>query len=73
MLFRSWFSEKEKYLQKLYHESTLRHSPDEDSIKQLLLNCLEHHFGSLDKAINNPDKYEIATKEISKILSRIGV
>ena len=70
---REWFSEKEKYLQKLYHESTLRHSPDEDAIKQLLLNCLEHHFGSLDKAINNPDKYEIATKQISKILQSCGL
>lgn len=70
---RAWFSEKEKYLEKLYHESTLRHSPDEDAIKQLLFNCLEHHFGSLDKVIINPDKYENATKEIRKILDGIGV
>jgi hypothetical protein len=70
---RAWFSEKEKYLEKLYHESTLRYSPDEDAIKQLLFNCLEHHFGSLDKVIINPDKYENATKEIRKILDGIGV
>ncbi len=46
-----WFSSKEKQLEKLYAESTLRYSPDEPAIKQLLLRCLEMQYGSLDECI----------------------
>jgi predicted nucleotidyltransferase len=66
----SWFSEKEKYLEKLYQESTLRHSPDEDAIKQLLLDCLEHHYGSLSDAIINPDKAVQALRDIQQIIQK---
>jgi len=47
---QEWFSDKEKSLEKVYNESTLRHSPDEGAIKQLLLQCIEEHYGSLDIA-----------------------
>lgn len=70
---RAWFSSKEKHLEELYRTSTLRHVPDQEFLKQLLLNCLEHHFGSLDKAIEMPDKYRSATLEIGAILQRIGI
>lgn len=43
-----WFNEKERQLEKLYLENkTLPEKPREPEIKQLLLNCLEEHFGSL--------------------------
>ena len=48
---KSYFSRKEITLEQVYIDSKLQHSPDEILIKQLLLNCLEQHFGSLDKAI----------------------
>jgi predicted nucleotidyltransferase len=48
---RVWFASKEQHLQKLYETSTLRNTPDEPTIKSLLLKCLEHHFGSLDKCV----------------------
>lgn len=70
---RAWFSEKEKYLERLYHESTLQHSPDEEAIRQLLMNCLEHHFGSLDKVIANPNKYENLARDMRKLLDAAGV
>lgn len=70
---REWFSSKEKHLEQLYRESKLPHSPDEAEIKVLLLACLEHHFGSLDKAIVIPDRYELALKEIGQILARNGI
>jgi predicted nucleotidyltransferase len=46
-----WFENKEKSLETLYANSTLPHSPDEDRIKKLLLECLEHHYGSMADAI----------------------
>lgn len=67
----NWFSDKEKYLEKLYQESKLQNSPDEKVIKGLLLNCLEHHFGSLDKCIVNLDKYELAIEDIKKIIANL--
>ncbi len=48
---RGWFDEKEKHLEELYTKSTLRHSPDEEAIKDILMNCLEQHYGSLDNAV----------------------
>ncbi len=45
---------KEKSLEELYTKSKLQHSPDEGAIKSLLLECLEMHYGSLDKCIVKP-------------------
>ena len=68
---RDWFSSKEKELEKLYHESKLPWGPDESAIKDLLLKCLEHHYGSLDKCVERLDKYEIATQKIREILDTL--
>ncbi|MCK9596514.1 nucleotidyltransferase domain-containing protein [Candidatus Pacearchaeota archaeon] len=46
-----YFNTKERNLETLYTSSTLRWGPDEKVIKELLLKCLEHHYGSLDKCI----------------------
>jgi predicted nucleotidyltransferase len=47
---KEWFHQKELSLEKLYAESKLRHGPDQEAIKQLLIDCLEHHYGSLQSA-----------------------
>lgn len=47
-----YFEDKEKQLESLYTESKLQHSPDEHKIKNLLLECLEMHYGSLDDAMS---------------------
>jgi predicted nucleotidyltransferase len=70
---REWFASKEKDLEKLYQESKLQHSPDEQVIKQLLIDCLEHHYGSLEKCVVIQDKYEVAVKEIRDTLSKLGL
>lgn len=70
---RAWFSSKEKHLEELYRSSTLRNVPDQEFLKSLLLSCLEHHYGSLDKAIETPDKFKNAVTEIGAILQRIGI
>ncbi len=46
-----YFEDKEKQLEKVYSESSLRHSPDESRIKSILLECLEMHYGSISDAI----------------------
>lgn len=52
---RRWASEKEKQLEQLYVDSKLQYSPDESKIKQLLLNCLEHHYGKMENCVIEPD------------------
>ena len=55
----SWFEEKEAQLERLYHapqeEVSLPHEPDEDALRDLLLECLEDHYGNLGKAVHRPD------------------
>ncbi len=68
---REFFTKREPILRKLYENSTLRHSPDENRIKQLLLDCLEHHYGSLKDCIEIPDKYKLVCDQIKEILSKV--
>jgi len=67
---RGWFDEKEKQLEELYVKSDLRHSPDEDAIKELLMNCLEHHYGSLDNAVKREVPVEKMISEIQSVLDK---
>lgn len=69
----SWFGEKEKQLNKMYVDSKLRHKPDENAIKTLLLNCLEHHYGSLENCIQKVGVAEQALKEISFVLEKYKI
>ena len=68
------FNEKEKSLEKLYLESTLQNEANEEEIKQLLLKCLEMHYGSLNDAIIKQEK-SIADiyKELGESLERKGI
>jgi predicted nucleotidyltransferase len=43
------YNVKEKELEAVYHASKLPYEPREAEIKQLLINCLEEHYGSLTK------------------------
>ena len=65
---REWFASKEKGLEKLYEESDLRYAPDEKAIKQLLLNCLEHHYGSLGNIVRVPRKVDDLIADIERVL-----
>lgn len=63
-----YFSRKEKELESLYLSSKLPYSPDEGKIKQLLLNCLEHHFGSLKDCVVQPDAATVTLSKVKDIL-----
>jgi len=66
-----YFNKREKELESVYDNSTLPHKPREAEIKELLLECLEHHYGSLDKCIVSEDKLEKALREISNIANKV--
>lgn len=70
---RDYFAQKDKSLEELYNRSTLPYSPDEEKIKQLLLSCLEAHYGSLSKAITMPERSDIALREISEVLKKYNI
>lgn len=65
-----WFETKEKDLEKAYALSKLPYSPREKEIKQLLLDCLEMHYGSLEKVINRDDQPIRVLKQINEILDK---
>lgn len=67
-----FFTQKEPYLEECYQKSTLPHGPDEKKIKELLLRCLEEHYGSLDKCVVIEGREQQALREISVVLQRIG-
>jgi len=67
----TYFEEKELELEKIYLNSTLRYSPDEEGIKKLLIECLEMHYGNLDSAVVQHDKNLQGLKDIQKIIEKV--
>lgn len=65
-----YFQTKEKSLDILHASSTLRNSPNEDEIKNLLLNCLEAHYGTLDNAIKKDVQISSMIAEIENIITK---
>ena len=63
-----YFSQKEVLLESLYLESDLPATPDRDGIRELLLNCLEQHYGSLHDCVVESQLAETALSEIEAIL-----
>ena len=68
-----WASDKERQLEKLYTETKLPDKPDENKLKQLLLNCLEYHYGSLEKCITLPDRYKTTLQEVKLLIDKAGI
>lgn len=65
---RKYFVDKEQQLEKLYTESHLRNKPDQAKIKELLLHCLEEHYGSLDKLIKPTGQAETILQQIRDLI-----
>ena len=66
----SYFDQKERELESLYSTSKLQHSPDENAIKNLLLNVLEHHYGSLNGIIERPNTTQSIIEDLEKVLQK---
>ena len=60
----AYFAMKEVALEEVYNKSTLQWGPDEQAIKELLLNVLEEHYGSLEKCVVKEDAVLIALRKI---------
>lgn len=69
---RQWAADKERSLERAYESSTLRYSPDEEAIKGLLLECLEHHYGSIDDCVATEPRAVQAIREIAEIARRFA-
>jgi predicted nucleotidyltransferase len=65
-----WASDKEAALERAYETSQLQHSPNENVLKQLLLDCLEHHYGSLKATIIRDGAAVAALRQIQAIVER---
>ena len=70
---REHFARKERELETAYLESKLPHGPDEARIKQLLLDCLEEHFGSLSGVVVVPDQQTAILRQIKDLCEKAGV
>jgi predicted nucleotidyltransferase len=67
---RRWAADKERQLEQVYVDSKLRPLPDEEAVKALLVQCLEEHYGSLEKAVVRPDAAVAALRQIQEVLDR---
>jgi predicted nucleotidyltransferase len=67
-----FFNDKERVLEKLYNESKIPYGPDEGKIRDLLLRCLEHYYGSMEECVRDIGRDERALKEISQIVKNAG-
>lgn len=68
---KEFFEGKEKALEKLYETSKIPYAPDEEKIKQLLLNCLEEFYGNLEKCITRPDWSISTLRQITEIMDNV--
>jgi len=66
-----YFEDKEKTLEELYVKSNLRHSPDEERIKSILLECLELHYGSISDAIKTDIVIEDILDSMDEYINKI--
>lgn len=66
-----WAAEKELQLERAYHETSLPDAPDEERLKQLLLDCLEDHYGSLEAAVVQIDPTVRALRDIRDVIERV--
>lgn len=62
------FNRKERDLESLYITSTLPKRPDEKKITQLLMDCLEEHYGDISTMIRVQSPAEDILKQIQKLV-----
>lgn len=70
---KKWFAEREKHLLSLHRRSGLPDRPNESSIKELLIDCLEEHYGRIrvNDAFAKVLTWETQTKEILADLRQV--
>lgn len=69
---RDWAQEKDKALEVLYTTCKLPERPPVEPLRQLLLNCLEQHYGSLQDCVAQSGWAEQALKDIDQVLNMVA-
>ena len=66
-----WIKPKVARLEEIKDTSTvIPDKPRTSEVKELLLNCLEHHYGSLGNALILPDRYKSALMDIQDVINK---
>lgn len=65
-----WASDKEKQLEDAYHKSTLPYGPPEAKIRQLLLDCLEEHYGDISSCVVDTDAALKALRNVAEVIEK---
>lgn len=65
-----WAGAKEKQLEALYHTSSIPHSPDQDRIKAVLLECMEMHYGSLSAIVHQEVPQGALIDELEQLIRK---
>lgn len=68
----NYFQMKERELESVYIESKLPHSPNELRIKNILLDCLEMYYGSLNKAVVRPTEIRELLGDLQQLVEKYG-
>ena len=70
---KKWWEEKERALETAYTNCrALPHRPDEAKIKELLLQCLEHHYGSLAAAVVRVPQLDALVNDLQALATKYG-
>jgi len=67
---RSWAMEKEKALEVAYTKCKLPERPPEKPLYDLLIRCLEEHYGSLEACVTQTDWAVDGLKEVDQLLEK---
>jgi predicted nucleotidyltransferase len=70
---KDWADKKEKHLESLYEKSDLPAKADKNKIRNLLIDCLEIHYGSLDKLVVQSDKASFLLRSIKEQIEKAGI
>lgn len=65
-----YFDRKQRSLEDLYTKSTLQYKPDENAIKELLLNCLEEYYGNIDKFVKTEEDSKLIIHDLKELIQK---
>ena len=68
--FDEWFTTKEKNLETVCANSTLREGPDELRLKELLIESLEMHYGTITTGVKRETGVDQLVCELQTVLDR---
>ncbi len=67
-----YFEQKRVSLEDARARSPLPPAPDEAAIRDVLLRCLEAHYGSLDKCVSVPGRAEALLRQVRELIETSG-